>query len=1058
MQQRPLDSLLPGGFGRRLLPTLVDEIATSDPHRPIFSLPRENDPTRGFEDVSMRSFARVVDRLAWFLQESLGSSGWDQEKKFPTLLYMGPQDPMYAALVLAANKTGYKMLLSSPRNTLEAHLSLLEKTECDVFLMPPAFPLPIVKQILTTRPMKAIEVSSFQHWLVYSKPAEQHRPYPYTKTYEEAYLEPFVVVHTSGSTGLPKPIIQAHGTASTLDAHNALPLMGMSPAYPSLALCSGKRVYMTFPLFHTGGLFMILPGAVYCNFTTVLGSFPPSVDTINAVHVHGNVNQSTLAPMMVVELIKSPEYLDNLSRLESVSSGGGPLPKTVGDLVTTKTSLFMGLGSTECGLFPVLKPKDPLDWNYMNLSPVLGQEYRHVSDDLFEQVIVRKPQLEPFQGVFATFPDLQEYRMKDLYSKHPTKDDDIWLYRGRIDDIIVYSTGEKLNPLEMEGIINGHSAVSAALITGLGRFQSALLVEAAKPPATETEKQETLDVIWPSVEAANEKCSSFGRIHRTMVAFTTADKPMLRAGKGTVQRRLTTDLYASELDALYEANDKTDSVSPINGALGEIHIEDAIKGIIKSSADIDSATISTSADLFELGLDSLQVTVISKQINKLLSSFDRNHVCDARTVYANPTVAKLTSTITAIVMGQRSSPDIPSSPGERMNRLYAQLSADIPLSVRTPLSPPSDKFVVLLTGSTGSVGSYILTCLDQDPRISRIYCLNRGPASQARQKDSLAAKGLRLTCPDKITYLDADITKSRFGLSVQEHLQLLSEVTDVIHNAWQVDFNLSVESFLGHLLAVRRFIDFSSHSAFGAHILFVSSVSAVGGLRTWENIPESMFGDDWSVPEPMGYGQSKYIAERLLHAAAAEAGIPTTICRVGQVAGPTTESGIWTQREWLPSLVKSSKAMGKLPTSLGRMETVDWVPVDVLGQAVVELVTTSSNLRTQGALIYHLVNPQQATWASLMPTVVEFLGVDVEAVSLQAWVEALRESASETKLDDLSLNPAIKLLLFFESLVDIRSMPSLLDTSGATGASKALASLKPVGGEWMSNWMRQWGY
>jgi thioester reductase-like protein len=716
----------------------------------------------------------------------------------------------------------------------------------------------------------------------------------------------------------------------------------------------------------------------------------------------------------------------------------------------------MGLGSTECGLFPTLKPDDPLDWNYIHLSPVLGQEYRHVSDNLYEQVIVRKPQLEPFQGVFATFPDLQEYRMRDLYSKHPTKDDNIWLYRGRTDDIIVYSTGEKLNPLDMEDIINSNPAVNAALIFGFGHFQSALLVEATSPPSTEAEKQDILNVIWPSVEAANETCPSFGRIHRAMIAFTTVDKPMLRAGKGTVQRKLTTDLYASELDALYEANNQADSAHSVDGTLSDTNMEDMIRGTIKNATNIDAATISISADLFELGLDSLQATAISKQISRLLSSRGSSQVCDMWMIYANPTIEKLASTITAITEGRKSRPEI--SPEEQMNKLYTELSADIPLSARTPLPRPSDKLVVLLTGSTGTVGSYILTFLSQDPRISRIYCLNRGPESQNRQKESLLAKELRLTSPDKVTFLDVDIATTRFGLSTQRYMQLLSEVTDVIHNAWQVDFNLSVESFLSHLLALRRFIDFSSHSAFGAHIFFISSISAIGGLRTDKSVPETVFGDDWNVPEPMGYGQSKYIAERLLHSAATEAGIPTTICRVGQVAGPTTASGIWTEREWLPSLVKSCKVLGKIPTALGRMETVNWVPVDFLGQAVVELVTARSNNEPQGAAVYHLINPQQSTWASLMPTVKGFLGVDTEPVSLQAWVESLRESATEAELADLSLNPAIKLLPFFESLLDTQNMPSLLETSSATGASKALASLQSVGEEWMSNWMRQWGY
>lgn len=42
---------------------------------------------------------------------------------------MGPQDIVYAMAVLTYNKTGYKLLLNSPRSTLGAHLSLFNKTQ-----------------------------------------------------------------------------------------------------------------------------------------------------------------------------------------------------------------------------------------------------------------------------------------------------------------------------------------------------------------------------------------------------------------------------------------------------------------------------------------------------------------------------------------------------------------------------------------------------------------------------------------------------------------------------------------------------------------------------------------------------------------------------------------------------------------------------------------------------------------------------------------------------------------------------------------------------------------
>lgn len=190
--------------------------------------------------------------------------------------------------------------------------------------------------------------------------------------------------------------------------------------------------------------------------------------------------------MTLAELIKDPEHLGNLSRLKQITQGGGPCPQPVGDLISKKTKLVNVLGTTECGVLPI-QHCDPEDWAYMGVSPVLGHEYRHISGDLYEEVIVRNPDVELSQGIFATFHELIEWPMKDLCSKHPTKEN-VWLYRGRADDIIVFSTGEKLNPIEMEDTLSVNPAVSAALVTGVGRFQSSLLVEPVKPPASEAEK------------------------------------------------------------------------------------------------------------------------------------------------------------------------------------------------------------------------------------------------------------------------------------------------------------------------------------------------------------------------------------------------------------------------------------------------------------------------------------------------------------------------------------------------------------------------------------------
>lgn len=465
------------------------------------------------------------------------------------------------------------------------------------------------------------------------------------------------------------------------------------------------------------------------------------------------------------------------------------------------------------------------------------------------------------------------------------------------------------------------------------------------------------------------------------------------------------------------------------------------------------------SDLFELGLDSLQATVISKETNEYLASLGQPRAMEPRFVYSHPSIDSLVTLVTALALGQEpSQKSSPDSDEEKMQKLYELLASDLPVSGRRTVSD-QDTWVVLLTGSTGSLGSYVLDQLLADSRVTHIYCLNRGPNSLQRQQRSQSAKGLqRLT--DKVTCLDADLLKDSFGLPDETYQTLLYETTHIIHNAWQVDFNLVLESFSPQLQGVRRLVDFSARSQAGAKIFFISSISAVANVT--HDVPEQVF-DDWRTPQVIGYGQSKFVAECVLDTAAKVANVPAVICRVGQIAGPTTAAGVWPRQEWLPSLIASSRYLGKLPNSLGRIETIDWIPVDILGRIIVELAISQHGAVEErapgaGALVYHTINSKRISWENLVSTISNGLsdgGSKVETVPLDVWLEELRRSTSEEE-QNLAMNPAVKLLDYYEGLTSGDQVS--LDTKETVRASPTLNNLGPVNEVWMKNWLKQWSF
>lgn len=140
----------------------------------------------------------------------------------------------------------------------------------------------------------------------------------------------------------------------------------------------------------------------------------------------------------------------------------GPLSQECGDKVNAVTRVFNFVGVTEGSLFPIVQAERE-DWNYLHFHPGGGYTFQDRGEGLWEQFQTRDPERHLFQAFFQTFPDLDEIAIKDLYSKHPTKPGR-WFYRGRIDDVIVLSNGEKVNPLDMEACINNHPAVKATLV------------------------------------------------------------------------------------------------------------------------------------------------------------------------------------------------------------------------------------------------------------------------------------------------------------------------------------------------------------------------------------------------------------------------------------------------------------------------------------------------------------------------------------------------------------------------------------------------------------------
>jgi thioester reductase-like protein len=790
---------------------------------------------------------------------------------------------------------------------------------------------------------------------------------------------------------------------------------------------------------------------------------PLSASYVAQLLKHGVITTMLTPPSILEDLSKDDSSLQNLAKLKHVGFAGGPLQPGVGNkLAAVLPHLFSFLGATECGWFLNIVGDNKV-WDSLNFYSDIGYRFDEVSDGLFELVIDKDEQTNKiFRGIFEVFPTLMEYRTKDLYSANP--DALGWYtYRGRADDLIVLSNGEKINPIPLENIIRSHPLVRGALVVGEYRFSPSLLLEMENDsiPKAETESHAILDSIWSTVQEANKIAPGFSKIPKSLILFSTAEKPFLRAGKGTIQRQLTVKSYAKELDHMYSSQETglliegltlADSFSPDN-------VKTFTNNIYSQALGVDN--LKDDEDIFLRGMDSLGVSVVVQRLQAALKSCGASlnlSEINPRLIYSAPSVDRTTEALVHLVSTNASLHPSSGNGASRQTKLQSMLEkywSNIPSASLVQQRSGADAWKIILTGTTGSLGTHLLATLEAMPVVAKIFCLNRSSNARERQKKMSQSHGLNFDWDDRVEFLHTNLSKSKLGLNAEKYDELLRETTVVIHNAWQVDFNLAIESFEPQIRGLRNLLDFSFHSSNKVPVIFTSSISTA--IEWMEQHPDDLVPEavihDFDAPQKIGYAESKFVSEHVLETFSKSSGLTTAIFRTGQIAGPLTGKGVWNGREWFPSIMSSSKHLDILPETLGKMESIEWIPVDVLSSIMVELV--EEVLRSQSlskTLVYNLVNPKAATWSSLLKSAQKVTGIS-KTVPLKDWVEAVEASSREKNGAIIETNPAVKLLDWLRIISQSQERTSGFEVGRLVQDSRTASQLTAVTLEWMSLWI-----
>lgn len=181
---------------------------------------------------------------------------------------------------------------------------------------------------------------------------------------------------------------------------------------------------------------------------------------------------------------------------------------------------------------------------------------------------------------------------------------------------------------------------------------------------------------------------------------------------------------------------------------------------------------------------SLQSTVIRNSIVNSLKAakFDTANI-SANFVYESPTINELSLAVYGIIdPSSYSGSDKIERKVAEMQGYVDKYSTNLPLHKPTSSSAPLSD-VVVLTGSTGALGTTLLAQLVQKDSVSKIYALNRKSSKslKKRQEESLVERGYdpAIASSPKVVLLEGDAGQDLLGLSKGNYNEV--SIADLMH-------------------------------------------------------------------------------------------------------------------------------------------------------------------------------------------------------------------------------------------------------------------------------------
>ncbi|KAG8854181.1 hypothetical protein FRB96_007737 [Tulasnella sp. 330] len=994
----------------------------------------------------------------------------------------------YAILLEAIVYLGHTAFPISTRNSVAAIAHLLKETGCTQLIVFGGEPITnAVNQVRDelrgqrsgAEVLHVHEAPTFEKFFPIYGPSgkddedvEDVAPLRKSSTKEHA-----LIIHSSGSTSFPKPIRKSHKVCVQMFA---------LPWYGEGDVCGRINGAFSLPPFHIMGVFGLMYGPLGSGLiSSVFKPYGPPIAPSPDAVLHGlratKSDMTLVVPTFLEMWSDDEEAVKYLATLKSVMYGGGPLPEHAGNkLVSQGVKLLSQYGGTEIGVPCVWGI--PKDYNgqfaWMAFSKqvhrrLIPQEPLGGEKDTYELVMVANERYTP---AVLNVAGKAEFETHDLVVLHPDNQD-LFKIIGRVDDQIMLVTGEKTNPGPIEHIIVSSPLVQHAMMFGRAKTQNGIIVQPSEgheiDPTDEGQLAEFRSAIWEKVEEANEFAPQHSRLFKEMILVTSPGKPFPLTPKQTVVRKSALVLYESEIAACYAAvesasNMGSDVDTPVNWSQGETLI--FVKKLVQKVLEREYIP-SDDEDLFQNGLDSLRATYLRNSITVALRSHEQGIRLPSNFVFQNPTIGSLSQAVFYLVSSSASGDSGPtleqlvSSRVHAMEEAVKKYTADLPVhkADESYPAPKAHEEVVVITGTTGGLGSHFLAQLIAMPSVKKVYALNRSSRTPIteRQITSLyerlgcGTEAFQVLQSPKLQLVEATLEQDDMGIWPDIYEEIRTTATLIIHNSWRLDFNLSLASFKPQLDSVSTLVHLALRSPHVTppRILFTSSIATVASWASPGPVPETPLDLHNSVGN--GYGESKAVSAKVLEIVAAQTPVKSTTFRIGQLSG-SSGTGAWATSDWVPLIIRGSQEVGAVPDGEG---PVAWLAIDEAASAILEARNSSSP-------VLNIVHPHTMPWSYIMRSVSSLLNLPL--VPFSKWVGKLDDAAKDPNA--LKSNPALALLDFYKqmslSFAHDKAEASakgvcreagglaMLDVKKATAESRSLNDAPALTEEDVGKWIR----